>query len=145
MNLIGRLAPWRRAVAVVAFGLLTAANATAAEPVRGGTLRFLVEQEPTTLVTVAHTAGPSTRVSPKVTEGLVTYGLDFKPRPALALSWDVAEDGLIYTFKLRPNVKWHDGQDFTSADVAYSIKLLKENHPRGRGTFASVQWIRPSR
>jgi peptide/nickel transport system substrate-binding protein len=97
-----------------------------AEPVRGGTLRFLVEQEPTTLVTIAHTAGASTRISPKVTEGLLTYGFDFKPKPALAAEWSASPDGLTYSFKLRPGVKWHDGKDFTAADVAYSIDLLKK-------------------
>lgn len=35
-------------------------------------------------------------------------------------------------------MKWHDGRDFTADDVAYSIQLLKEGHPRGRATFASV-------
>ncbi len=109
-----------------------------AEPTRGGVLRFLVEHEPTTLVTIAHTAGPSTRVSPKVTEGLVTYHFDFKPQPALATDWSVSPDGLLYTFKLRPGVTWHDGKPFTAADVAYSIKLLRDHHPRGRGTFAFV-------
>jgi peptide/nickel transport system substrate-binding protein len=127
---------------VFAFALLLAMAAGAvAEPSRGGTLRFLVEQEPTTLVTIAHTAGPSTRVSPKVTEGLLTYDFNSKPQPALATEWTISPDGLRYSFKLRPNVKWHDGRDFTSADVAYSIKLLKENHPRGRGTFAFVQEV----
>jgi len=33
----------------------------------------------------------------------------------------LAPDGLTYGFKLRPNVKWHDGQDFTSADVKYPL------------------------
>ncbi len=131
----------RRLAAAGVLAMALGSLAQAGEPARGGTLRFLVEQEPTTLVTIAHTAGPSTRVSPKVTEGLVTYDFDFKPQPALALSWDVAEDGLTYTFKLRPGVKWHDGRDFTAADVAYSIKLLKENHPRGRGTFAFVDRV----
>ena len=37
-----------------------------------------------------------------------------------------------------PNVKFHDGKPFTSADVAYSIQLLKTVHPRGRNTFANV-------
>ncbi|CAO3359086.1 ABC transporter substrate-binding protein [Azospirillum melinis] len=115
-----------------------AALAQQGEPVRGGVLRFLVELEPTTLVTIAHTAGPSTRISPKVTEGLVTYDFDFKPQPALATDWTISPDGLTYTFKLRQGVTWHDGRPFTADDVAYSIKLLKENHPRGRGTFAFV-------
>lgn len=130
-----------RNVLLVGIFLSLSAFRASAEPQRGGTLRFLVEQEPTTLVTIAHTAGPSTRVSPKVTEGLLTYDFDFKPQPALAIEWSVSPDGLRYSFKLRPNVKWHDGKEFTSADVAYSIKLLKENHPRGRGTFAFVEEV----
>ncbi|KAA5613933.1 ABC transporter substrate-binding protein [Rhodovastum atsumiense] len=117
--------------------LLPVAGARAA-PVRGGTLRFLVEQDPTTLVTIAHTAGPSTRISPKITEGLLTYDLNFTPRPALATQWAVTPDGLSYTFWLRRGVKWHDGEDFTAADVAHSFELLRQYHPRGRGTFASL-------
>ncbi|WP_227627450.1 ABC transporter substrate-binding protein, partial [Klebsiella michiganensis] len=35
-------------------------------------------------------------------------------------------------------VKWHDGQPFTAQDVAFSILLLKQVHPRGRLTFANV-------
>lgn len=126
------------ALGLAAVMALLPAGARADEPVRGGVLRFLVEHEPSTLVSIAHTAGPTQRVSPKVTEGLLTYDFDFKPQPALATTWSVSLDGLTYSFKLREGVKWHDGRDFTAEDVAYSIKLLKENHPRGRGTFASV-------
>jgi peptide/nickel transport system substrate-binding protein len=118
--------------------LSTPVNAQDAKPTRGGTLNFLVEPEPPTLVTIAHTAGPSVKVSPKVTEGLLTYDHDLNPKPQLATSWDVSDDHLRYTFKLREGVKWHDGKDFTSADVAFSILLLKQVHPRGRGTFANV-------
>lgn len=132
---------WRMLALVAALGLAGLGAARAQEPVRGGTLRFLVEHEPSTLVSIAHTAGPTQRVSPKVTEGLLTYDLDFNPKPALATEWSVSPDGLTYTFKLRQGVKWHDGRDFTSEDVAWSIKLLKENHPRGRGTFAAVTQV----
>jgi len=134
----------RTVLQALALGALMASSllgASQAEPARGGTLRFLVEQEPTTLVTIAHTAGASTRISPKVTEGLLTYGFDFKPQPALATEWSASPDDLTYNFKLRPGVKWHDGKDFTAADVAYSIDLLKKFHPRGRATFASVTQV----
>lgn len=40
-----------------------------------------------------------------------------------------------YTFHLLPNVKWHDGQDVTSADVAFTIELAKD--PRSGSIFAS--------
>lgn len=125
----------------LAFALLISTAFTTplrAEPSHGGTLNFIVEQEPPTLVSIAHTAGPTQRISPKITEGLLTLDFDDKPVPVLATSWTVAPDGLTYTFKLRPGVKWHDGKDFTSADVAFSIELLKKVHPRGRGTFANV-------
>src|SRR5213082_3165361 len=114
----------------------------AAEEVRrGGTLNIVIQPEPPILVSLTHTAGPTTRVSPKVTEGLLTFDLDFNPRPQLATAWHIREDGLRYRFELRRGVKWHDGRDFTSADVAYSIELLKQHHPRGRGTLSSVREV----
>ena len=119
--------------------LLPTVVAHAAEtPPRGGTLNFIVEPEPPTILALAHTAGGTQKISPKITEGLLTYDFGLLPKPQLATEWSVASDGLTYTFKLRSNVKWHDGKPFTSADVAYSIELLKQVHPRGRGTFANV-------
>lgn len=113
----------------------------AEEPRRGGTLNAVIQPEPPILVSLAHTAGPTTRVSAKVTEGLVTFDLDFNPRPQLATAWQISEDRLHYRFELRRDVKWHDGKDFTSTDVAYSIELLKQHHPRGRGTLSSVREV----
>jgi len=40
----------------------------------------------------------------------------------LAESWDLSDDGKVYTFKLRKNVKWHDGHPFTAKDVAFTFK-----------------------
>ena len=37
--------------------------------------------------------------------------------PDLAVSWEISSDGMTYTFPLREGVKWHDGVEFTSADV----------------------------
>lgn len=105
---------------------------------RGGTLNYMLNSEPQTLVALTTVATPALSVSAKVTEGLLEYDYDINPRPQLATEWSVSPDGKTYTFKLREGVKWHDGRPFTSADVAFSIQLLKQVHPRGRNTYANV-------
>ena len=44
--------------------------------------------------------------------------------PSLAESWDISDDGLEYTFHLRQGVKFHNGNDFTAEDVAYTFHRL---------------------
>ncbi len=46
---------------------------------------------------------------------------DFKTIPGLASSWKSSNHGLTWTYTMRPNLKWSDGQPLTSADVAYTI------------------------
>lgn len=70
--------------------------------------------------------------------GLVRIGDNFKPEPYLADSWTRAADGLSYTFKLNKNAKFHDGQPVTAADVAYSLGVVKANHPFGPVMFGNV-------
>ncbi|WP_254660271.1 ABC transporter substrate-binding protein [Ketogulonicigenium vulgare] len=76
--------------------------------------------------------------SAHVSEGLLEFDHDMNPTPLLATEWDVSEDGLTYTFKLREGVKWHDGEDFTSEDVKFTILTSKEFHSRNRSTFAQI-------
>jgi peptide/nickel transport system substrate-binding protein len=134
-------APTRRNF-LLASVALTVASATRlpafAAPARGGTATLLLSAEPPVLTTIANTAFNSVYVSPKVIEGLLTYDFELNPQPLLAKEWSVSPDGLTYTFHLRDGVKWHDGQAFTSADVAFSVKTLKEVHPRGRNTFLNL-------
>jgi peptide/nickel transport system substrate-binding protein len=129
---------FRRGLLAGLSGVLVRPRLARAQPHAGGTLRFVVDPEPNTLVSVENSYGATGEISPKVTEGLLTYDFDLKPQPQLATAWSISPDGLRYTFTLRPNVSWHDGQAFTADDVALSILTLKQVHPRGRGTFANV-------
>lgn len=128
--------------AVTTAALLCLAPVGYAAPVSGGTLNFVVAPEPPALLNLTTTAIPVLKVSSKVTEGLLAYDLKLAPIPQLATSWQVSPDGKRYTFELRRNVRWHDGQPFTSADVAYSLELLKTVHPRGKSTFANLVAVR---
>lgn len=131
---------FQKALGISAFVASVLSPATllrAEEAARGGTLRIVTSQEPIGLVELFQntaSAGTGTRV----VEGLIHIDFDLNPQPYLATSWDISEDGLTYTFKLRDGVKFHDGKPFTSADVAFSILTVKQTHPRRQNTFANI-------
>lgn len=121
---------------------LPAVAQTQATPVHGGVLNVAVAPEPTLLTSAFITTMNIGQVSSKVLEGLVSYDLNLQPVPALATSWQVSEDGLTVRFHLRENVKWHDGKDFSSADVEYTLlNVWKKLHPFGRAAFANVDKV----
>jgi peptide/nickel transport system substrate-binding protein len=125
--------------------LMAGATLTAAaeEPKRGGTLTYTYHPEPTALSTIATTAVPTALISTKIYEGLLEYeGAGMEPIPGLARSWTVSDDQLTYTFNLRPDVKWHDGEPFSSDDVKFSIEeIALKYHSRGRTYFGNVTSI----
>ncbi|PQV54848.1 ABC transporter substrate-binding protein [Paraburkholderia sp. BL21I4N1] len=119
----------------------TPAASPSNQPVDGGTLTYAVPEDATQLVSFLDTNTRNRNISAKITEGLLRYDSQFKPQPLLATSWDISADGLRYTFRLRPNVKWHDGQPLTSADVRYSLLTQQKLGPRGRISLANVERI----
>lgn len=128
-------------VAEAAEASTRSASASGVTPSTGGTLTYAVQQEPPSLVSLLDTNTVIRNISAKITEGLLRYDFQFRPQPLLAVSWDISGDGLRYTFRLRPNVKWHDGEALTSADVRYTILTQKRLGPRGRITFANVERV----
>lgn len=126
---------------LVAIALMMSSFAVKAQEA-GGTLAFLVQPEPPTLASYVSTSGPIGLVMPKVYEGLFDYDNDGKMVPMLAESYEISADGKTVTFKLRKNVRWHDGKPFTSADVKFTIlEVLKKVHPRGPNSFREVSRI----
>jgi peptide/nickel transport system substrate-binding protein len=135
--------PTRRMLLATTAGALIATRIAMAQtesaPKRGGTMTIMFYSEPPSMVSLVSTN--SLTVSAKVTEGLLWYDHEVKPHPQLATAWTISPDQKTYTFTLRQGVKWHDGQDFTSADVKASLAILKQWHPRGRSTFAHLQEV----
>jgi peptide/nickel transport system substrate-binding protein len=71
-----------------------------------------------------------------VFEPLVSLDASLKLVPALAVSWQAIADDL-WEFKLRANVKWHDGKPFTADDVAFTLSRVGNvpNSPGGFGGY----------
>ena len=133
---------WILAASCAATALRGTVAFAAEAPVRGGTLTTIVQPEPPLLVLGLNQQGPTQTVAGKIYESLLTYGFDLQPRPSLAKTWQVSEDGLTYTFQLQTGVKWHDGAPFSAADVVFSTKvMLMETHPRARALFSLCESI----
>ena len=49
------------------------------------------------------------------------------PRPEIADSWAVSDDGLTWTFKIHPGIKWQDGEPLTASDVAFTYNYVIDN------------------
>lgn len=113
-----------------------------AEPVAGGTANVLLQPEPPGLMLGIVQNAPAQMVGGNIYEGLLRYGKDMEPMPQLATSWEVSEDGTIYTFHLRDDVTWHDGKPFKADDVVFSADVfLRETHSRFRTVLKRVEKI----
>ena len=100
-------------------------------PTEGGTLVVSYGADPRTLSGLYANDGNSLFVVTFMAEPLVLGGENWGDaiEPALAESWDISDDGMEYTFHLRQGVKWHDGTEFTAADVLFTFQAvqLEEN------------------
>lgn len=57
-------------------------------------------------------------------EGLTRLDENNKPQPAAAESWEISEDGKVYTFKLRKDAKWSNGEPVLASDFEFAWKRL---------------------
>ena len=71
--------------------------------------------------------------------GLTRIDGDGTPIPDLAERWEVTADGLTYTFHLRPNAFWHDGERLDAHDVVFTIAQVQAPGFRGPPALAA-QW-----
>ena len=137
--------------AAVAVALSTSSrgedNEPALTPKRGGTLEFAVEGEPANYDCHANSSFAFLHPIAPFYSNLLKFDAANYPdiKGDLAESWSVSPDGRVYTFKLRPNVLFHDGSRLTSADVKASYARIV-NPPAGvtsarRPSYAAISAI----
>lgn len=93
----------------------------------GGKLIFATTSDPKSFNPVIAKETSTTGITAYMFEGLTDQDpLTLEVRPRLALNWET-EDGLTWTFYLRKDVKWNDGEPVTAADVVFTYNQLIYN------------------
>ncbi|KKO93874.1 peptide ABC transporter substrate-binding protein [Brucella melitensis] len=72
-------------------------------------------------------------------DGLTIQDADGKAIPGVAKSWDISEDGTVYTFHLRDNAKWSNGDPVTAGDFQFTFRRLMD--PKTAAGYASMLFI----
>lgn len=117
---------------------------------RDGVLHFSVGSEPSDLDPQTVSGTGDGKIVQSLFEPLVTYAPGtLAPVPGLAEKWDISADGLTYTFQIRADAKWSNGEALTAQDVvdawqriltpslgsewAYFLYILKGAEAYGKG------------
>lgn len=97
---------------------------SAGTPKRGGTLVAAQEVDPVSLDPHTNSNFSALQGYEHIYESLTGYDEKTNIVPALAQSWEITNGGRTYTFHLRPNIKFHNGQPMTAEDVKYTIERI---------------------
>jgi peptide/nickel transport system substrate-binding protein len=130
-------------LALLAVGLVVTGPALGLAPRNGGVLRLGNLGEPPTLDAHWTTATLTEVLTNHLYEGLYAFDEGYRPIPMLAEGMPaVSADGLVYTFKLRQGIKFHNGKEMTSEDVVPSLKRWGQQSQYGRALFAVATDVR---
>jgi peptide/nickel transport system substrate-binding protein len=114
-------------LALLTFQVQTASFCTVTVPAAGGTVTEGMVGAPVHLNPLLSDANPVDReLTSLIFDGLTRYNEAGELEPALAESWQVAEDGRSLQFALREDLTWHDGQPITANDVAFTYGLIQD-------------------
>jgi peptide/nickel transport system substrate-binding protein len=118
--------------------------AAAGTPKKGGILKMGMQADPVALDPHSTSLTATNHVVELIYGRLVTIDATLSPQPDLAQSWDISSDGMVYTFKLRQGVKFHNGQPLVAGDVKYSYERVldpktKSTSTAGLSSIATIE------
>jgi len=120
------------------FGLISCSQPTNVETaLEDQVLHFGLGAEPQHLDPHLATSVAAHNVLTALLEGLVSEDPEtLQPRPGVAQSWSISDDGLIYTFNLRKDARWSNGDSVTAGDFIYSFRRIL--NPNFGAKYASM-------
>lgn len=114
----------RTVLLLLIVALLTASALAGAAPRRGGILRVGLNADPPNMDPHQSSAAVDRQVFQNLFDKLVDINQNLEIVPMLATSWTISDGGRVYTFRLRPNVVFHDGTPFNAEAVKYNFERM---------------------
>ena len=119
-------------------------SAPAPTKASGGTFVYGSPFEPSALNPIVAPDVVTKWILEMIFDGVVAINDKMEIIPELATSWDISPDGKIYTFKLRNDVKWHDGKSFSADDVKFTYDTIidpKQPKTIAKSDYALVEKV----
>src|SRR5262249_49424674 len=96
-------------------------NAASVQPKRGGTITLAISRDMTVMNPLVDTSATQRRIRDLMFEPLLGIDPQGNLQARLAESWESAQDGKRYIFRLRKGVKFHNDQEMTAEDVKFAV------------------------
>jgi peptide/nickel transport system substrate-binding protein len=126
---------------VLRMGLALLALVFGSDLAAAKSLKWARSGDALTLDPHAQNEGPTHNVLHLIYEPLVLRDIDGKLRATLATSWKVTSDPAVWEFKLRPGVKFHNGNVFDADDAVFSLNRALQPTAGMRGLLSSVETV----
>lgn len=107
----------------------------------GGDIRIAIDAQPPTLDPMITTTTATKEIARHVFETLLVLDPNYEVAPMLAESFEKSEDGLVYTFKLREGIKFHNGQEMKAEDVSASMNRWLEKSTRAANAIGEGEFV----
>ncbi|WP_336782942.1 ABC transporter substrate-binding protein [Paenibacillus illinoisensis] len=120
-------------------GAAQASGGEQASQAEGGNLTFALATSPDTLDPHRSGLAVTVRAIRTIYDNLVVQLPDGSIKPWLATEWSVSEDGKSYTFKLREDVKFHDGTPFNAEAVKYNLDRIIDPATKAANSLALIR------
>lgn len=115
----------RRVLMILCLMFLVSGFALAEEPEYGGMMiRTEIGEWGEMFNSILNETNADGNINDLIYDGLVGYNSNLEIVPRVAESYEISKDGLTYTFHLRKGVKFHDGHELTTEDVAYTFTSM---------------------
>jgi peptide/nickel transport system substrate-binding protein len=114
---------------------------TGTDPAVGGEIKLRLAKDPDNFNTILTGTVYGSMVTSQVYDSLFEFNENYEPTPRIAKEWEASDDGLTWTIKIQEGIKFHNGDELTAEDVAWTLSTILHDDYKGprKSSVSSVE------